>query len=126
MHQCNARQRGLQSMADRVELRIADLRAKLHINQDQQSLWDKFAQVMRDNAKHMAQLAEERATKLSMMNASDNLQSYAQIAVQRGQDLQSLAGAFQPLYPSLSDDQKRTADAMFRAVGIRYTGRPRR
>jgi hypothetical protein len=43
-------QRGAQSTPDRVEQRIADLHARLQITPDQQPLWDKFAQVMRDNA----------------------------------------------------------------------------
>jgi len=107
-----------QSIADRVELRIADVRAKLHITPEQQSLWDPFAQVMRDNAEHMHQAVDARAAKISTMNASENMQSYAQIATQRAQDLQNLAAAFQPLYVALSQDQQRTADAMFRDVGM--------
>ena len=51
-------QRPARQMApDRVEQRIVDLRARLHITPDEQVLWDKFAQVMRDNAQHMLQTA---------------------------------------------------------------------
>ena len=107
-------------MPDRVEQRIADLHARLHITPDQQAQWDKFAQVMRDNAQKMHQTVEDRATKIKSMNASDNMLSYAQIATQHAQDLQNLASAFQPLYTSLSQDQQQTADAMFRDVGIRH------
>jgi protein CpxP len=113
-----------QTMPDRVEQRIADLHARLHITPDQQAQWDKFAQVMRDNAQKMHQTVEDRATKIKSMNASDNMLSYAQIATQHAQDLQNLAAAFQPLYTSLSKDQQQTADAMFRDVGIRH--RPNR
>ena len=103
---------------DRVEQRIADLHARLHITPDEQALWDKFAQVMRDNAQHMRQTADDRAAKIKTMNASENMQSYAQIAMQHAQDVQNLASAFQPLYASLSLDQQRTADVMFRDVGM--------
>ncbi len=99
---------------NRVERRIADLRAKLHITPDEQALWDKFAGVMRDNAKQMRERASERAAKLSSMNASDNMQSYAQLAMLHAQDLQNLSAAFQSLYASLSPDQQHTADTMFR------------
>ena len=104
--------------SDRVELRIADLHARLHITPDEQALWDQFAQVMRDNAQHMRQTAVDRADKLKTMNASENMLSYAQIAMQHAQDVQSLASAFQPLYVALSPDQQRTADVMFRDVGM--------
>ena len=107
-----------QTAPDRVEQRIVDLHVRLHITPDEQTLWDKFAQVMRDNAQHMRQTAADRADKLKTMNASENMQSYAQIAMQHAQDVQNLASAFQPLYASFSPDQQRTADVMFRDVGM--------
>ena len=76
------------------------------------------AKVMRDNAQHMRQTADDRVAKLNTMNASENMQSYAQIAMQHAQDVQNLASAFQPLYASFSLDQQRTADVMFRDVGM--------
>jgi hypothetical protein len=42
------------------------------------------------------------------------MQSYAQIEQQRAQDVQKLVPAFQTLYSSLSDQQKSTADLIFR------------
>lgn len=107
-----------QTTPDRVEQRIADLHARLHITPDQQAQWDPFAQVMRDNAQHMRQAADDRADKLKTMNASENMLSYAQLSMQHAQDVQSLATAFQPLYAALSPDQQKTADVMFRDVGI--------
>ena len=107
-----------QATPDRVEQRIADLHARLHITPDEQAQWDQFAQVMRDNAQHMRQTADDRAAKIKTMNASENMLSYAQIAMQHAQDVQKLASAFQPLYASLSPDQQRTADEMFRNVGV--------
>ena len=107
-----------QTKPDRVEQRIADLHARLHITPDQQALWEPFAQVMRDNAQHMRQAADDRANKLKTMNASDNMLSYAKLAMQHAQDVQNLATAFQTLYAALSPDQQKTADVMFRDVGI--------
>jgi periplasmic protein CpxP/Spy len=111
--------------ADRVEQRIMDLHARLQITPDEQALWDKFAQVMRDNAQQMRQSAGERASRLKEMNASDNMQSYAQLAMLHAQDLQNLSAAFQPLYASLSQDQQRAADTMFRDVAMRRAGNRR-
>jgi protein CpxP len=108
-----ARQPG-ESMQSLVERRITDLRGKLHITSQQSQPWDQFAQVMRDNAREMDQVYQQRAEKLASMSAVDNMQSYAQIEQQRAQDAQKLVPAFQTLYTSLSDQQKKTADQIFR------------
>jgi hypothetical protein len=97
-----------------VERRITDLHGKLHITSQQSQPWDQFAQVMRDNAREMDQVYQQRAEKLGSMSAVDNMQSYAQIEQQRAQDAQKLVPAFQTLYSSLSDQQKKTADQIFR------------
>ena len=60
------------------------------------------------------QIYQQRAEKLTSMTAVDNMQSYAQIEQERAQDMQKLVPAFQTLYGSLSDQQKKTADQMFR------------
>jgi hypothetical protein len=102
---------------DRVEQHITRLHARLHITPAQQADWDQFAQVMRDNAKDMNQTLEQRNAGFGSMTAVDNMQSYAQLAQQHAQDTQKLAAAFQTLYGSFSDDQKKNADAVFRARG---------
>jgi periplasmic protein CpxP/Spy len=107
--------RNAMAETDRVEQHIARLHAQLHITPAQQQQWDQFAQVMRDNAKSMDQAFEQRASNFGSMNAVDNMQSYAQIAQQHAEDTQKLATAFQSLYGSLSDAQKKNADAVFRS-----------
>ena len=105
------------SVTERVEQHITHLHAQLHITPAQQAQWDQFAQVMRDNAKDMNQTLEQRGAGFASMNAAENMQSYAQIAQQHAQDTQKLATAFQALYGAMSDDQKKNADAVFRAHG---------
>ena len=112
-HAAMARQPG-ETMQSLVERRITDLHGKLHITSQQSQQWDQFAQVMRDNAREMDQIYQQRAEKLGSMSAVDNMQSYAQIEQQRAQDVQKLVPAFQTLYSSLSDQQKKTADQIFR------------
>jgi hypothetical protein len=116
---------GSQTAVERVEKRIADLHARLQITPAEEPLWDKFAQVMRDNAQRMSQTAGERAARLKDMNASDNMQSYAQLAMLHAQDVQSLSAAFQPLYASLSPDQQHTADTIFRSATLTRSARHR-
>ena len=100
---------------ERVEQRIANLHAKLHITSAQDQQWQQFAQVMRDNARNMDQTFRERAQNFQSLNAVENMQSYADIAQRHAQDVQRLVPAFQNLYNSLSDEQKRTADQVFRS-----------
>jgi periplasmic protein CpxP/Spy len=86
----------------------------LHITPAQQSEWDQFAQVMRENAKNMDHDIEQRGARFTSMSALENMQSYAQIAQQHAEDTQKLAATFQALYGSMSEDQKKNADAVFR------------
>ncbi len=109
----SARQPG-ETIEGLVERRIADLHSRLHITPQQSQQWDQFAGVMRDNAKAMDDIYQQRAGKLGSMTAVDNMQSYAQIEQERAQDMQKLVPAFQTLYGSLSDQQKKAADQMFR------------
>jgi periplasmic protein CpxP/Spy len=101
-------------MVDNVEQRIADLHAKLQITTAQQPQWDQFIQVMRDNAQSMDQTFQHRVQTMPAMTATENMQSYAQLASTNAQDVQKLVPAFQALYDTMSDTQKRTADQVFR------------
>jgi len=102
------------TMQTLVERRITDLHSRLHITAQQTQQWDLFTQVMRDNARDMDGIYQQRAEKFGAMTAVDNMQSYSQIEQQRAQGAQKLVPAFQNLYASLSDQQKKTADEMFR------------
>ena len=101
----------MQSLAER---RISDLHSRLHITADQSPQWDKFAEIMRQNATEMDQSNQQRAEKLGSMSAVDNMQSFAQLEQQRANDMQRVVPAFQALYATLSDQQKATADQLFR------------
>lgn len=108
-----------ENMEQMAEKRINDLHARLHITAQQQPQWDQFAQAMRDNAKDLDQAYQQRASSFSSMSAVDNMQSYAQIEQTRSQDLQKLVPAFQAVYASLSDEQKKEADELFRNQAAR-------
>jgi len=108
-----------ETMEQLAERRINDLRARLHITPQQQSQWDQFAQAMRDNAKELDQAYQQRAASFGSMNAIENMQSYAQIEQTRTQGLQKLVPAFQAVYASLSDEQKKQADELFRNQAAR-------
>ncbi len=97
-----------------VEDKIADLRAKLEITAAQQGPWEQFAQVMRDNAQSIDQAFQQRMKSMPGMTAIENLQSYADLVAEHAKEVQKLVPAFQPVYDTFSDNQKRRADDVFR------------
>jgi len=111
------------TMQQMAEQRIADLHKRLHITAAEESQWEQFAQVMRDNAKDLDQAYQQRAATFDKMNAVENMQSYAQIEQTRSQDMQKLVPAFQAVYSTLSDQQKEQADMLFRNQAARATQR---
>jgi len=101
--------------AQHVEARIKQLHGQLHITSAQDSQWNQFAQTMRDNARDMDEAAEQRAQQFATMTAVENMQSYEKLAEDHVQHLQKLIPAFQALYDSMSPEQKKTTDQVFRA-----------
>jgi hypothetical protein len=99
---------------ERVEQRIKELYAQLHITSAERPQWDQFVQVMRENARDMDLAWIQRADQFQSMNAVQNMQSYEQIAEQHSQHLQKLVPAFQNLYNAMPDQQKQLADQVFR------------
>ena len=105
------------SRADRVEARINDLHTKLGITPEQEDLWKNVAQVMRDNAKTTETLTKARAEKAKTMTATDDLKSYGEIAEAHADGIRKFIPVFEALYNTMSDDQKKNADAIFRSHG---------
>jgi len=101
------------SKIDRTEARIKELHSKLKITEAQEEQWNKVTQVMRENAVAMEPLIKAREEKETAMNAVDNLKSYSKIADEHAAGLQKFISAFEPLYASMSDDQKKNADNIF-------------
>lgn len=120
-HAKPAASRAPETMGQMAEQRITDLHTRLKITAAQQSQWDQFAQVMRDNAKDVDTAYQQRAASFDKMNAVENMQSYAQIEQMRAQDMQKLVPAFQTLYTALSGQQKQQADELFRNQAARAT-----
>lgn len=97
-----------------LDERIQTMHQRLHITPEQEGAWNGFAQVMRDNANAIEQDYRQRSDTLGNLSAADNLRNYARIEQDRAQGVQRLSAAFDTLYGQLSDQQKKTADAMFR------------
>lgn len=107
------------SSEDRVEARIKDMHAKLKITKAQEDQWAKVAQVMRNNAKTMDALTQARfeKAKTKTMTAIDDLKSYGEITGAHEDGIKKFTPVFTTLYDSMSDAQKKEADALFRNAG---------
>ena len=96
-----------------VEGRIAFLKAELKISDAQAPQFERVAQAMRENARERAQLHEQfRASRDKPQTAVEGLESRVRFEQLRTQQTQRLLAAFKPLYDSLSDEQKKTADEL--------------
>lgn len=99
----------------KVEARIRDMYATLHITRAQEPQWDAFAQVMLDNAQAMEMAVKQYGTDRATLNAAQILDNYAAISDQHARNVERLSAAMEVLYASLSPQQKQMADAMFRS-----------
>jgi len=110
------------AMEAKLDAHIASMHDQLSITPAQETQWNAFAQVMRDNAASMHAAIEARGAKMGDMNAADNMQSYAELAHVHADNMEKLATSFQTLYASLSDQQKQAADMVFRHEEARHEG----
>ena len=101
------------SHEDRIETRIKELHRNLKITAAQESQWNAFAEAMRDNAETVDTVLKERSKNLHAMNAVDDLRSYQKLADANANGLKKLVAAFEALYNTMSDQQKKNANAEF-------------
>ncbi len=100
----------------KVEKRIRDMYATLHISNAQDAAWNAFAQVMLDNAQAIEATIQQTAGDRSKLSAPQILDNYAAISAQHAQNAERLSAAFGVLYAGLAPDQKQAADEMFRST----------
>ncbi|WP_321798599.1 Spy/CpxP family protein refolding chaperone [Caballeronia sp. J97] len=99
----------------RVEERIAELHSSLKITPQQEEQWSRFADVMRENGRTMGDLYRQRIAQRETMSALDDMKQYEQITQANADGTKRLVEAFEPLYTSLSPEQKKLADTSFRS-----------
>src|SRR5579862_8851557 len=104
-----------------IDERIAKLQTQLGITAAEMPLWTAFAEAMRNNAAATNALFAQRAAAVKTMTAVENMHSYAAIARAYADDTERLSAAFDSLYASLSDVQKRAADALFQQQAVAAT-----
>lgn len=96
-----------------VESHIKDLHAQLQITPAEEAQWTAVAKTMRDSAIETDKVIAKREALVNSASAVDNLNAYGEIAQAHADGVKRLAAVFAPLYASMSDDQKKVADALF-------------
>ncbi len=99
-----------------TDARIAALKAGLALTPDQEKNWAPVEQAIRDMAAaRQARWAARREQRKSE-DAIARLRARADAMTQRAADLKKLADAAEPLYRTLSDDQKRRLHILVRMM----------
>ncbi|KRQ12040.1 MULTISPECIES: Spy/CpxP family protein refolding chaperone [Bradyrhizobium] len=98
-----------------TDMRVGIVKAALQLTPDQEKYWPAIEDAIRTRAKNR-QARLERIAELHENGPMDGMhegnpvefmQRRADRLIQRGTDLKKLADAWEPLYKTLSDDQKR-------------------
>lgn len=109
------RQPSAADMNSLTEMRVGVVKAALQMTPDQEKFWPAVEEAIRARAKNrqarlerIAELHDSGAIEtLRERNPVEIMQRRADMLVQRGTDLKKLADAWEPLYKTLSPDQKR-------------------
>ena len=108
---------GMGGMAtiDRVEGRIAFLRAELRITDAQANAWTAFADVLRANAKKLSEISASMMGKPGdaqqpALTMADRLDRQEQWLLARLEGTRAMKSAFVKLNETLSDEQKKAAN----------------
>jgi hypothetical protein len=99
---------------EHAEAQIKQLQDELNFTEAQQVLWNNVTQVMRENAKEMDALTKDRAESAKNMNAVEHLKFHSQITEARLNQMKKFLPPFEALYASMSDEQKKSTDTIFR------------
>jgi hypothetical protein len=102
------------SAVDYTEARIKELKGALKITPDQDELWNNLIKVMRENAQDMDDLTKERAENTKTMNAVEHMKLHGEITRAHLDQLEKFIPPFEAFYDSMSDEQKKITDTIFR------------
>lgn len=104
-------ERGPDAMLDRVEGRLAFIKAELRINELQTPAWNALADAVRAAAKqHNERMRGLFTGEAKAKTLPERLDAQEQFLSARLDEIRQIKGSFKNLYAVLSDDQKKEAD----------------
>ena len=98
-----------------AETRIKTLHRELKLTPEQEQAWKAVADQIRENARSRADAHAQQAASEKTATAPDMINAYAKSIDTQADAAHKFSGVFQPLYDGMSEQQKKTADAVFRA-----------
>jgi hypothetical protein len=101
---------GTVDLTDRIEGRIAFLRAELRITDPQSQTWSSFADAVRSSRQHL--IAARQLLNQPYASSADRLDRYERHLTERLAALKSARAAFAKLDAMLDDGQKRSANEL--------------
>jgi hypothetical protein len=108
-----AQHRAEHARPNRIEGRIAFMKAELKITPAQESQWNAVSDAMRHNATQRQQLFEQMRSRGDQpMTAVDHLNFRQRMSEVQAESAKSFATTFAALYTSLDDSQKKQADEL--------------
>ena len=99
-----------------LDARLAALRVGLRLTADQEKLWPAMEAAARERAKSMMDLHQKEQNAGPPANPVDGLRRHGEADMARGAMAVKLAEAAQPLWASLSDEQKRRMPMLARGI----------
>ena len=102
--------RGTVDLTERLEGRLAFIRAELHITDSQSSAWNAFADGIRSSRRHLIEARQQLNQVFS--KPPDRLEQYERHLALRLDAVKSARTAFSQLYSTLNDAQKHAADEL--------------
>jgi hypothetical protein len=102
------------SAVEHTEARIKQLQGALKITAEQDALWNNLTLVMRDNAKEMDAFTKDKSESIKTMNSVEHMKFHSQLSELQLTHVKKFIPPFEALYTSLTDEQKKITDTIFR------------
>ncbi len=103
---------GNPNMLDRIEGRVAFLKAELQITDAQLPAWNQFAESLRASRRHLLEAQQQLTTPVTGMNPGLRLEQYEKHLAARLDAIKAARAAFGQLYGVLDEHQRHTADEL--------------
>jgi zinc resistance-associated protein len=97
------------------DARVAAIHAGLRLTADQEKLWPALESAARDTMRTMMDERQKFRAAGPAISPIDRLKRRAELLTLRGQSLKKVADAAQPLYASLTDEQKHRLPVLIHA-----------
>lgn len=98
-------------ITDRTEGRVAFLKAELQISDKQMTDWNALADALRSARSHLVE-AQQLVASDKKMTSAERLEAYEKHLAERLEAVKSSRAAFNRLYATLNEEQKRTSDTI--------------